>query len=105
MWLVPEYTINPDQALTKIVFFTKTAEDPKYDDLGKGTGGDYRYLEQIRDPDENQKIVSLKLWRTDRTDWTKSELARYSGYTSDINVSRGKSTLLLCWNSEPVKRG
>ncbi|KAH6866013.1 hypothetical protein B0T10DRAFT_532514 [Thelonectria olida] len=79
-------------------FWTDIRDSPipgRDDDLAKGAGGDFRYLQWSNDMGVNHFVTDLALWRTG------SEESRppvgWDGKTDDINKGRGGDFLYLIW--------
>merc|ERR1719197_407250 len=63
-------------------------------DLAKGAGGDYRYIQVIRNG--KTAITDIKLWRTAKSSSLPNDEG-YESYCSDINGARKGDYLYLCW--------
>ncbi|KAI0091202.1 hypothetical protein BDY19DRAFT_689153 [Irpex rosettiformis] len=97
VWLVPTYTYNASEAATRFDLFIQGNAHPGWDDLAKGAGGSFRYLQPVPDANNYSKITDLKLYRSD------SGIAAlpvpYTGHTNDINANRKKTFLYLIWST------
>ncbi|CAF1623373.1 unnamed protein product, partial [Didymodactylos carnosus] len=47
-WLVPEYTTNVKDAATSFTIYVQSQAKQHWDDIAKGTGGDFRYVKPIK---------------------------------------------------------
>ncbi|KAH6891474.1 hypothetical protein B0T10DRAFT_485368 [Thelonectria olida] len=65
------------------------------DDLAKGAGGDYRYLQWSNDMDVEHYVTEVALWRT--TSAENRPPMGWEGKTEDINRGRGGDYLYLIW--------
>lgn len=96
VWLVPEFTSDPEKASTSFNIVIQPDANPDFQDLAKGAGGNYRYLHPHRGA--SQKITQVNLLRLDNP---ISDLpAGYNGKTSDINKDREGTYLYLIWKGE-----
>ncbi|KAG5644039.1 hypothetical protein DXG03_009191 [Asterophora parasitica] len=84
VWLVPKYTTNTKEALTRFDFVNQGAHDDRYDDLAKGAGGNYRYLVPVNDG-SNLLITKAALLRSDNS---TSKPSGWDAKTYDINAGR-----------------
>ncbi|KAF7173580.1 hypothetical protein CNMCM5623_005787 [Aspergillus felis] len=74
-------------------------KDDRYDDLAKGAGGDYRYLNLRKDG--SKKIVNIALLRRkESVSFETVHQLGYDGYSTDINKGRGGDYLYLVWKSD-----
>ncbi|KAG5644033.1 hypothetical protein DXG03_009185 [Asterophora parasitica] len=96
VWLVPRYTTNTKEALTRFDVVIQPDEDKHHNDLAKGAGGKFRYLIHV-----NQKtdllITKAGLLRS------SSSISGTDGWgakTIDINKGREGSYLYVVWNAE-----
>ena len=97
VWLVPQYTNDPDSAVTSFQIDIQSQENPDLDDLAKGAGGDYRYLLSAQDITQINKVIEVGLLRSDQE--VPSPPDGWDGQTIDINKSRGKTYLYLLWKT------
>ncbi|KAI9147015.1 hypothetical protein HJFPF1_13045 [Paramyrothecium foliicola] len=67
------------------------------DDIAKGAGGSYRYLQWSNDMRANHFISSIWVWRTKEEKHSPPE--GWSGKTDDINAGRGGDYLYIIWKS------
>ncbi|KAG6872773.1 hypothetical protein C0995_006693 [Termitomyces sp. Mi166 len=100
VWLVPQWTTQVSQALTNFDLVIQGEEDPRYDDLAKGAGGDYRYLIPVIRSNQQLFISELTLARSadpmnDLPSIIWSSLPQ--GATGDINKGREGDYLYLVW--------
>jgi len=85
VYIKPIYTTTESQGVTSFSLIIDKNSKSGYDDLAKGTGGDYRYL--IPERGSGRKIKNVFL----------SENVQGDGHTGDINKNRGGRYLYLCW--------
>ena len=98
VYLVPQYTTNPRDAITGISVVAIGGFKAGFTDMASGAGGSYRYL--IPEKSGNRRrVTTLRLFRT----YTSSDLGGQkdrSGLgesTNDINEGRGKTYLYLLY--------
>ncbi|OQE83426.1 hypothetical protein PENNAL_c0032G08705 [Penicillium nalgiovense] len=94
VWLVPKYGSYPD--CTGITIIIQRDEDIRYSDLGKYTGGNYRYLHFKTGG--RQSVGKVALARSDReidSNWV--ERYGWDAYSSDIHEGRHGSYLYIVW--------
>ena len=96
VWIVPTYTYNASQAATRFDLFIQDKAHSGWDDLAKGAGGDFRYLQAIPDDNNYSKIIDLKLYRSGNG--VSAFPVPYTGHTTDINANRKKTFLYLIWS-------
>ncbi|THU93366.1 hypothetical protein K435DRAFT_670398, partial [Dendrothele bispora CBS 962.96] len=97
VWLVPEYTVDKNKALTNIKFVLADKQNSAYGDLASGAGGKYRYLIPEVDTSNPKKISKLVLWRYPDSNLSTSGITS-KGRTSDLNAERKKTYLYLGWD-------
>ncbi|KAI0686949.1 hypothetical protein BC835DRAFT_428915 [Cytidiella melzeri] len=97
VWLVPEYTTDLNAAATSFQISIQSIADLAFDDLAKGAGGDYRYLEPTYDPKVRSKVTEVQLLRSDAP--VKTAPSGWQGITKDINAGRQRSYLYVVWKS------
>lgn len=101
VWLVPQYTLQAGDAATAFEVRIQGSSMAGMGDLASGAGGDYRYAVTSRDRRQTQKVVEVKLWRSDSQvtpDQVKKELGNnWAGPSRDINENRGGAYLYLVW--------
>jgi len=56
VWLVPVWTNSLRKGASSIEVEVHKEPNKAYDDLAKGTGGDFRYLKMVRDLFKNQQL-------------------------------------------------
>lgn len=95
VFLVPEYTDSPDEALTSLHIEVQSNKDTDLPDLAKGAGGYYRYLVGRSDSNEPKKIVDVALVRSGLE---VGDFGRYEHHTIDINWKRSRTYLYVVWN-------
>lgn len=100
VWLQVVWTSDINKAVTGFHFVKQSGEDPHYQDLAKGAGGDYRYLIPLKQPNYNFRLTQVKLFRSDKE--ITQFPAGYVGHTTDINAGRGGTFLYLAWKLEAV---
>lgn len=94
---MPEWSQNSSSAATNVRITIQSENDPKYQDLAKGAGGDYRYLRIEKDG--SQKITNIRLLRRkEDTSFETIKALGFDGYSTDINKGRGGDYLYLVWN-------
>jgi hypothetical protein len=97
-WLVPEYTSDSSQAATGFHVLVQDKKDERYVDIGQGTGGSYRYVIPLHEPNK-PKCTDVKLFRT--SDKALTPVAQgFTGFSRDINEGRGGDYLYLAWHSK-----
>lgn len=97
VWLVPEYTTDPNTAATAFQISVQPIADLAFDDLAKGAGGDYRYLGPKSDTKIRAKITEVQLLRSDTT--ITAPPAGWQGISADINAGRQRAHLHVIWKS------
>ncbi|KAI1779319.1 hypothetical protein F4818DRAFT_404127 [Hypoxylon cercidicola] len=104
VWLVPQWTHDPTDACTWLGVDVTSSARPDVEDLAKDTGGDYRYLASRKEEHLEPKIRNVALWRNsngkgpmNQEDLKILEFQGYNGFSTDINLNRGKSYLYLIW--------
>ena len=68
-------------------------------DLAIGAGGDYRYLEIVKNTTQ-PPIRSIALWRTSKNPKNSHPVknSHWTHASTDLNVGRGGDYLYLCWD-------
>ena len=96
VWLVPEYTTDPNAAATSFNVSIQRIADLSMDDVAKGAhGGKYRYIEAAHNSRTSHKIKEVLLLRSEGT--VASVPAGWAGMSKDINEDRGRTCLHLVW--------
>jgi hypothetical protein len=95
---VPEWTSDPDKALTSVKAVKSDNNDPNYSDVASGAGGKYRYLIPEVDKSKSKKIGKMTLWRFWNGYRPATERITSDDWTADINDGRGGDYLYLGWN-------
>jgi len=96
VWLLPIWTTRLSEGASGIELIIQSEENKDYQDLAKGTGGEFRYLKMIRDASSRKRITEIKLFRTTNESLKPSDLG-YPNYSEDINKNRRGDFLYLCW--------
>jgi hypothetical protein len=96
VYLVPETTDNPDEALTDLSIWITDSVDNTRDDVSKGAGGQYRYIIETRNNDPNKILASSLTLR--RSSGSLDPKPSYR-QTIDINKGRGKDYLYLSFQT------
>ncbi|GJJ12688.1 hypothetical protein Clacol_006932 [Clathrus columnatus] len=99
VWLVPDYTSYPDESCNRFQVAIQDYQDPRLDDLAKGTNDAFRYLLSLCDSGNSEKITDVRLLRSSQLVETLPN--GYTGMSIDINKGRsgGKSSLYLIWKT------
>lgn len=97
MWLVPEYTTDPNSAAIAFQISVQSIADLAFDDLAKGAGGDYRYLAPRYDAKVRTKVTEVQLLRSGAP--VKAPPAGWQGISNDVNVGRQRTYLYVIWKS------
>lgn len=99
VYLVAEYTTSASEAATGFtVRLAGSALTGHGEDMAKGAGGKFRYLEKRHDVgDRLIEAGDIKLWRTKKKS-SKPDKRGYDGWSQDLNVGRGKDYLYICWH-------
>jgi ABC-type proline/glycine betaine transport system substrate-binding protein len=96
VWLVPEYTTDPNAAATAFNVSVQRIADLALDDVAKGAhGGKFRYVEPVYDAQKSVKIKEMALLRSEGV--VSSPPAGWAGMSKDINEGRGRTCLYLIW--------
>ncbi|KAH7126014.1 hypothetical protein EDB81DRAFT_698498 [Dactylonectria macrodidyma] len=96
VWLRIQWANGPSEIATSFSVEVGDRNEGR-SDLGKGAGGDYRYLVENRGGSE-WKIKDVALWRSD--DKQEQPPSGWDGITTDINVGRGGDYLYLVWKTQ-----
>ncbi|XP_037032110.1 uncharacterized protein LOC119071331 [Bradysia coprophila] len=96
VWLVPIWTTNMTEGVTKIRSVVQMSWNSAYSDLAAGSGGDYRYLKMEKEIGSSKRIKSVGLLRSSKHIKDIREFG-WDERTSDINENRGGNYLYLCW--------
>ncbi|OTA65850.1 hypothetical protein K449DRAFT_403327 [Hypoxylon sp. EC38] len=101
VWLVPVYTLDPDEAATSFNIIIQSNPVEGWKDLAKGAGGSYRYIRAAQDSSVSNKAIDLALVRTEDAAPARDILARlgpnWDGASRDINENRGGAYLYFAW--------
>ena len=97
VWLVPEYTTDPNTAAVCFQVSVQSIADLAFDDLAKGAGGDYRYLWPKCDSKIRAKITEVQLLRSDTS--ISAPPTGWQGISADINAGRQRTYLYVIWKS------
>lgn len=100
VWLAPNYTDSPDDAVTSFAVFAVKDGVTGQDDLTKGAGGTFRYQVPQKQSGNNYKVSCVQFLRPG--DASDSPPEGFSGISSDINQGRGKTYLYLIWKTTRV---
>ncbi|GIJ84625.1 hypothetical protein Asppvi_003474 [Aspergillus pseudoviridinutans] len=99
VWLSARYGSGSSNKVSGIDIIIQADKDDRYDDLAKGAGGDYRYLNLRKDG--SKKIVNVALLRRkESVSFETVHQLGYDGYSTDINKGRGGDYLYLVWKSD-----
>jgi hypothetical protein len=98
IWLVPSWEPTGDNAVTSYNIMLQDHPDERYKDLAKGAGGAFRYLIPIVSPESGDKIVDIKLLRSEKP--VKNPPYGWDNITIDINAGRGGDYLYLIYKTE-----
>ena len=103
VWLIPEFTENPDDALSGVdVIITDDPAPGRTDDLAVGAGGQYRYLDRQYNHAVPDKMVAAALYRIPETADGKSLPDGWQARSGDLNRKRGGDFLYIVWKSHHV---
>ncbi|GJJ12698.1 hypothetical protein Clacol_006942 [Clathrus columnatus] len=97
VWIVPQYTGKIEDAKTGFVSVVQSTINPQYENLGSGSGGDYRYLLGMLDLGTKYRIKNIRLLRSSSK--VTSPPNGYDGITDDINKGRTGTYLYLTWTA------
>ncbi|KAL3479833.1 hypothetical protein BJX99DRAFT_255269 [Aspergillus californicus] len=99
VWLIASYHNNHSTAISDIRIAITDNERSGEDDLARGAGGQFRYIEINHDG--GTKIAELRLLRSNEqaTQALINSLG-YNGWSNDINGGRGGDFLYLMWKNE-----
>ncbi len=97
VWLVPEYTNDPNIAASAFEVSVQTIAQSGYDDLAKGAGGDFRYLIPQCNTQARAKIREIELLRSAEVIVTPP--VGWDGMTKNINIGRQKTFLYVLWKN------
>ncbi|KAI0087495.1 hypothetical protein BDY19DRAFT_892966, partial [Irpex rosettiformis] len=97
VWLVPEYTTDSSSAANSFSITIQSIADLAFDDLAKGAGGDFRYLQPKLDTKMRVKITEVQLLRSDAH--VKTPPVGWHGISNDINFGRQRTHLYVIWKS------
>ena len=98
VWLVPKWSLTSSSAVSNIRIIIQDQQDPSREDLAKGAGGEYRYLQLETDGSENITDVQLLRREDSVSDETVNALG-FDGCSGDINRNRGGDYLYLVWKN------
>ncbi|KAE8146589.1 hypothetical protein BDV25DRAFT_48398 [Aspergillus avenaceus] len=98
VWLVPRYSDDPSSAPSSIRIIIQDDADHNRDDMAKGAGGKYRYIDLQYGEGEKIKRVSL-LRRKDSVSYNTIHSLGFDGYSGDINSGRGGDYLYIVWKT------
>lgn len=102
VYLVPEYTLVTDNAMTNIDIVITGGNKPGFSDVSKGAGGDNRYIVPVRGTFVTRKITEVALLRNENSAGSLAQVPGYDGITKDINEGRGKHFLHLVFKTVKV---
>jgi hypothetical protein len=95
---VPDFVGDANQAANGFTFVRQGNPSQEYDDLAKGTGGDYRYLIPVYS--SGAKIVECALLRDSiARDLNYVHGLGWGGMSGDINQGRKGDFLYLIWKT------
>ncbi|OXV09573.1 hypothetical protein Egran_02664 [Elaphomyces granulatus] len=99
VWLSPKWSSESSNAVSNIRIIIQKENDPNFEDLAKGAGGDYRYLRLEKN--ESDKIHALRLLRRkDEVNYETIHALGFDGFSTDINKGRGGDYLYLVWKNK-----
>ncbi|GAB7357357.1 hypothetical protein MBLNU459_g8304t1 [Dothideomycetes sp. NU459] len=98
VWLKVHTAQQTSQIVDNIWTLVQGDQITTQNDLAKGAGGDYRYLEWTNNLGSRRFITDVALWRT--SDAQHGPPSGWDGKTDDINKGRGGSYLYLVWHAE-----
>ncbi|KAH7178248.1 hypothetical protein DER46DRAFT_655507 [Fusarium sp. MPI-SDFR-AT-0072] len=84
VWLRTIKADEPKMMMDNISIYIGNGDAVRTDDLAKGAGGDYRFLDWTRNMTANRFITDFALWR--QTIPQGAPPAGWHGMTSDINA-------------------
>ncbi|KXH31160.1 hypothetical protein CSAL01_08635 [Colletotrichum salicis] len=96
VWLRIRHATKPEEMVNHI--WRDYLDEPlagRDDDLSKGAGGLYRYLQWSHDMRAKYFVSSVMVWRPKEEQ--NSPPAGWAGKTDDINKGRGGNYLYLIW--------
>ncbi|KAG9501719.1 hypothetical protein J7337_007410 [Fusarium musae] len=98
IWLRTIKANKPDMMMNNISIYIGHGDAARTDDLAKGAGGDYRFLDWTRNMTATKFITEFSLWRQSIPQGAPP--AGWDGITGDINAGRGGDNLYLIWKSD-----
>ncbi|KAG5754801.1 hypothetical protein H9Q72_002394 [Fusarium xylarioides] len=98
IWLRTIKADKPDTMMNNISIYIGHGDAARTDDLAKGAGGDYRFLDWTRNMTATKFITEFSLWRQSIPQGAPP--AGWDGMTGDINAGRGGDNLYLIWKSD-----
>ncbi|EKM52217.1 uncharacterized protein PHACADRAFT_164147 [Phanerochaete carnosa HHB-10118-sp] len=98
VWLVPVYTTDITKAATSFDMLVQAFEDPKFNDLARRTGGEFRYIVPRADRKQSEKIVEVGFARSDAP--LERPPTGWQGYcVNDVNKGRRKRCVYIAWKT------
>ena len=104
VWLVGNYTNDPDSACTAYSVAVQGLADDSKADLASGAGGDFRYVLGMRSLGVPIKLTEVRLLRSSNPVNLQALPEGYYGMSGDINRGRKGTYLYLIWRARETAR-
>ncbi|KAL4803080.1 hypothetical protein BDV18DRAFT_163605 [Aspergillus unguis] len=102
VWLVPVWgsKASDSETCTYLGCRLTGSREPDASDLAKGAGGEYRYLDIGRNPAIRDKIVDVRMLRSEGKQSSQDAKNQgFPGISNDFNVNRNHDWLYLIWKT------